>query len=725
MATLNGMSMKQFLKQHGSHFFERGLFAPEGNDGEGRISALEDTYLENLMLNSEMQLAAGIAPGTQANFTDEMLDSASIARVGPIRLMQAIEKKKRMFADSRHVDLYLGADDAYAGIAREFKGKSQDEIRAAVKDKVFHAVLAHELGHSFNLHHNFGGTEDVVNYADGYWELRKADGTVGPRFDDPITQAELDGNIYRYSYSSIMDYSRLTLDFGPGKYDRAAILLGYADKVEMFKNLGGMDPSILNDWSSNDGQIIQFFIDAPRAFHYTEWYRLMGDDVYKAENRVLVDAANVNWDAGISPSDGLYRVPYVFCSPFQSDIGNNCYTRDYGADEYERITHHVQSARTWYITRAFPRFQVGADVSSYIGRTYDRVYGRMKNYNDLYTLYTGLFAQIYTPQQIETFLTDSRTGWGSYTRAQGEALNFLFETIAMPDVTGFERTKDAAGRDVLAKSLFSGAPVETDVANARFFTTSWSDSNFGDDCGMYFYECLNHYGFYMDKVMAMYALSDAQTNFVARDTAEDIREFRISFYDSYPLVIDEFFGALMSQDWAQFAPRWTGSDIALPNWMTGEKPAGEVIDPSTGFTVQLYAAVLGMARFQNNFDKGFLLSTRTWVEGSSFGVNGPYGICEYTDPSGTTYQAIDFPEDKHGGGIAKRMITYANKVKERSSSCGDGGGVCAPGVTAAEKTKADLELVRYSQLLDIMVDLTGYYETYTQQFGPAYDPGQL
>jgi hypothetical protein len=723
LASLNGMSIQEFARTMGPTLYDRGLFSPTGNDGEGRLHSIADTYIEDDLLNPEIQMAAGIMPGAQDHFTEEMLSSASVARVGPIAMMDAIEKKRKYFANVRNVDLFETADDGYFGLAEEWKGKSMEEVREGVKDQIYHAVLTHELGHSFNLHHNFGGTEDAVNYGDDYWKLRAADGSVKPRWLDPPTDAELAGNLYRYAYSSIMDYSRLTLDYGPGKYDRAAILLGYVDKVEAFKNTHGMDLGQMQDWSAQDGQVLTLYTTGPTALHYTTWYNTMGDDLWKKDNRVLVDASDIDWDSGLALSAGLPRVPYIFCSPYQSEIGNNCYTRDYGADEYERIQNHIQGANTWYITRAFPRYQVGATVESYIGRSYDRIYHRLKSYNDLYALYLGLLAQIYTPAQIQAFLTDPTEGWGSYTIAEHDSLNFLLTTIATPDVTGFTPTTDAAGKPVLAKSLFNGAPVNTDPSNARFFTTAWNDTHGGDDCGMYFNECLNHFGFYVDKIMAMAALTDAQTNFVARDTAEDIREFRISWYDTYPGVIDDFFAGLMSQDWEKFAPRWTGTDVVHPDYLLGTMPAGQTLDPSTGFTVQLYAAVLGMARFQNNFDKGYLLSNRMWVEGSAFGVNGRYGVISFRDPgTGTVYQAINFPDDVRGGGVARRMLERANAVLARSSSC---TAACATGVSPDDKAKADVELTQYGQLLDVMVDLTGYYETYTQKFGSAYDPGAL
>lgn len=721
LASLDGKYGSEVIPQLAKFMYDRGMFNGTMDDSDGRLRSLAGSYIEDMLLTPEMKMAAGIMPGSsQGAFTQEFLNNASVARLGPFRVMEALDNRRRYWVNVKNVDLADMADDGYVGLAEQWKGKSREEIRAGVKQDIFHAVLAHELGHSFNLHHNFGGSEDVVNYDPKYWEIRMSDGSVGPRWLDPITENELKSNIYRYAYSSVMDYSRLTLDHGPGRYDAAAILIGYANKVEVFQDISGMDLGMFNEWSTSDGQIIQFYSDRPRSFHYTEWFKRMGTRFYEDSNRVLVDADEVDWkngwDANFRP-----RVPYIFCSPYQSDIGNGCFTRDYGADEYERVRHHIQLANTYYITRAFPRYAVGASMEEYLGRTYGRTYRRLKGYNDYYALLTGIMAPIYTPAQMNAFLTDPYTGWAAYTIAEHEIINFILQTIAMPDVTGFELQTDPAGQQYYATSPFLNAPVKTDVSNARYFTTTWWDPvNGGDICGMYWWECLHHFGFYLDKMMALHALTDAQTYFVARDTAEDIREWRINFFDNYSTVVNRFLGGILAQDWQAFAPRWTGSDVVHPDYGDPTKPlpAGTPIDAATGFTVQLYAAVLGMARLQNNFDKSFLDSTRMWLDGTAFGVTSTHGIVEYVDPnSGKRYRAIDLPE-----GVAARMITRANTVKSRSNSCTSG---CATGLSAAQKAAADGELVRYAQVLDLMVDLTGYYETFTQNYGDPYNPGNL
>ena len=71
----------------------------------------------------------------------------------------------------------------------------------------------------------------------------------------------------------------------------------------------------------------------------------------------------------------------------------------------------------------------------------------------------------------------------------------------------------------------SGGEFETTIENGRYYETAWSYGYNGErDCGYYWYDCLHHMGYYLDKIMAIQALTDSETYFVARATPEDIRE---------------------------------------------------------------------------------------------------------------------------------------------------------------------------------------------------------
>ncbi|MFH0901795.1 MAG: hypothetical protein V2A73_14290 [Pseudomonadota bacterium] len=740
LQSFKGMSLHQLMKDAAPVLHDRGAFNGTYDDSYARLGSLRDTYIENLLLNDEIKMAAGIDPVTPvSSFTEEMLRDASVARVGPVQALATIQRIKDDIAKRGNLDVADTLDDGYWGLAQQYKGIPVEEIRAEIQNDVFHAVLSHELGHTLSLHHNFGATEDAVNYFDKYWEIRSAaaaedKGKVGPRWQDPITDYELENRLFKYGYSSIMDYSRLALDFEPGKYDRAAVTFAYADKIEVYKEIGSVDPEIFEQWSQYDGNVSYLGdevevspgkkIPRPYSYHYTNWWNDMGSKLYDDANRKLVDVSTVtDWTTGIAdvPGEGqFYRVPYIYCSPFESDIGNGCITRDYGADEYERTLFHVQGANTWYVTRAFTRYRVGASPYNYIMRNFERLYGRFKGYNDVYNLQVGFTKALYAqwPEAVDEFLQDSTTGWAGYVLAEQNLLNHLLQTIAMPDVSGFQLHTDPGGQEIYDETMFRFKDnVYTNIVNARYFTTDWRSSE-GEDCGMYFYECLHHFGFYLDKIMAMFTLTDVSTNFVARDASEDIRQFRISFWDDYSTVINDFFGGILSEDYYDFAPR-RGSDgtIRFPNYADPSQPMpeGTPISPATGFTVQLYTAVVGMALLQNNFDKSFLDSSRMWLAGSMAEADNSLGYVEFKYPTnGWTYRALNLPN-----GVGKRMIARAQAMFDRSSLCQTN---CQTVDDPVLKAEADGALKLYVQLLDIMVDLTGFYEVIPQYYGSPFFP---
>ncbi len=710
-----------FIAPYLNDMYQRGIHNGERQLSASRLRALKGTAIEDLLLNKELLLAFGQTPG--AALSDDQKALVSVARGGLGQRLKEQAKLREAFAEARNYYTRDMADDALLGIAKELKGRPAGEVYELLRKTIYTAVLAHEVGHTVGLMHNFGASDDAVNYHDEYWKLRD-DGNVGPRLLDPMTQKEIDGKLYNYGYSSIMDYAgRYTIDGqGIGKYDRAAILYGYANKVEVFKDRGPLPHQWLRDWFERDGELVYFMNTGPQAVHYTTLYKQLGPKLYDRNNRQLVDASALSEDLSTATVNGqaLTRVPYIYCSHSRSNLSDHCLTRDAGADSYERMKNILDDLDTWYIVRNFPRGKVGVDQSQYVGTWYGRIYHRLKSWHDLYGLYADLLPRFYDANVMQQFYADPTNGWGAKTWAVQNAFNQLMKTVMMPDVGSYSRPLLQPDGTALMRTGY-GAPIANiGIDKARYFSTSWSDGT--RQCGYTWWECLHHIGFYLDKVMAIEALSDSETNFVARSTPEDIRQWEVSYYSTFTEQIRKLNTAILSGNFAQVGPYWDNGELKFPNYAGAlSDTRTSPVDPYATFSVQLYWQVLGQARFFDNFDQSFRDDSRLFIRGTGSEPSVPEDeVTTFRDPlTGMRYGALRTASTTG----ARALLDRANKLLATSTYCDSVSRTpsqdddCRNRVPNVPPEMADRELLSTLDLIKVMADLTPI-----MQFGDPRSP---
>ncbi len=137
--------------------------------------------------------------------------------------------------------------------AANVQAERADRMKDYIRRRAQYAVIAHEMGHSIALRHNFVSSSDAWNFRPQYWQLRTNDkklsdkacdpnGTsdgktcVGPRWLDGVSQNETKNMLGMWAQSSTMEYpGEPSQDLlGLGSYDFGAARMFYGDAATVY-----------------------------------------------------------------------------------------------------------------------------------------------------------------------------------------------------------------------------------------------------------------------------------------------------------------------------------------------------------------------------------------------------------------------------------------------------------------------------------------------------------
>jgi hypothetical protein len=563
----------------------------------------------------------------------------------------------------------------------------KDKVFAWAKERFFVGVQSHEFGHSVGLRHNFAGTFDALNFGEEYWQLRTSKGAVtkacaagnqngadcvGPRWNDPLTEDEINGNIGSFASSTVMDYpgdasvDMLLL----GKYDRAAVRFGYAGVVDVWADAGlsvkgqGEGKRKAYEMIGLASQPGLFGVSSlPKSepdasgrstfLHYSQYgseFRLVHDcgagdsatgvkckqpklDVvdYRDMESFVEDPKFPEFSTTSKATDasGRPRHGYLFSSDEYADSGNvPSFRNDAGADPYEQARFLESAFENRYIFDNFRRnrstFNSYGVVSRNQARYLDQLQAMSKTFGYAMVL-EGPDPSAPDPK----LLADGN--YGPLSLAASLAFDLYTRSLLRPEPGKYcspEKDDCYAVQPPGLNDWIFGADTAPSadikynfsipLGQGRFVHNDFDYSqgyNWGD------YQ--KQVGSFYDKAYAFYYIAEAYDTFIANSKEDfiDGRYKNINFATIYPNQVRRLFAQLMTGDASTYAPWSTKSavdapiaDLTYPNFRGDVAPArpasANLIDPSFGFNEQLYAMVWGTVLFPTSYGQDFINDAR-------------------------------------------------------------------------------------------------------------------
>jgi hypothetical protein len=721
-----------------------------------RLEKLRGSQIEAKMITPEMAQMSGFDP--RATVTDEIVKRSSpFGRVSP-RLRKILDKKALQGRAQRHgcrreapdpdhilglahraIKLFGAVNPGDAGAVKD----QHDKIVQWARQNYAIGVFSHEFGHSMGLRHNFAGTFDALNYDTHYWELRTKNGTVtqtcpagnndgenciGPRYTDPITPGEIDGGINGFATSSVMDYpGDQALDmYLIGKYDKAAMRMGYGGTVDVWAGLGSAlsrDPKAYTALGLDDppGLFGVKYFPKPdgtdyQYIHYSQFGQLFGlvDGCHPdpqsptgttcggaaldvVDYRDMKDFLSLTGSADSTlfhavDAQGRVRRGYMFSSDEFADTGNvPSFRYDAGADPYEQIRFLEAAYENRYILDSFRRNRTmfnSFDVSSRVQSHYlDAVQSIAKTFGFAMVLEND------DPTKPDPkLLTDGE--YGPLGIGTSVAFDLFARMLTRPAPGMYCSTSDQNCPGVQPYGLDNNLEVADPAAvmgNGATYDFRVSlgpgrfvhnDFDYGQ--GYWWSDYQTQVGSFYDKTQAIYYLSEAFDDFVsnAQEDFVDGRYKNVNFATIYPDQMRRLFGSLVTGDADVYAPWQDGSAqppgggaaiINYPAWHAsadlGTRPAkARLLDPTFGWNEQLYTMVWGTIFLPTAWTQDFINDARITALASEQITWPAAQTIVFVDPvTNTTYRAHTTGTETLFGltrerTVGARMLDWANTL---------------------------------------------------------------
>ncbi len=637
---------------------------PAGSPFHERYQAqkIRGTWIEQLMLRGTAgdELVAAMSQSDEFKrlapnwMPGDPLPEEAMGLISPANwaygsAMREMEEDRVSFFASRNVLMADFVDESVIGLALEYENETDPErVYLDLRSQIYKATMLHEIGHTVGLRHNFEGSFDATNFHDEYWEQREPSlKNLAEQVDVPgefyqlveeetiVTDAQKIGRMQEYQYSSIMDYGmKFNTDFhGLGKWDHAAVLLGYANAVEVFETPRADVVTRLKDYMLRLGYSPEFDFEDYVAetwenrthpqdphplkhFNYTHMPHFLGG-IEGIRARRVTDYDDLRRLREEGREDVPLEVPYMFCGDEWVSSIMSCNRWDLGANYKEIQSAAISAYYNYYFFTHFRRDSIGFSTAAVQARVFDRYFRLI---SDTYRF--GLWAGVFwgnLPDPALSYL---------WSRSILHGLDTLLNVVSTPEYGTYRLGDDGRyhqwKRDI---ELGAGNVIVPMGTGRRRHTRYFMDEGYN------YFEYPLESGHFWDWQAALIALTESQFSILGVEVDSEFRSFLIPYYLLFPGKLTQWFNAMAMRDPDGYAPRVVNGSL---KWLTDlEDPdEGNVINIRPDFTTQIYSMIFGMQSFQSAYSLHYVDQMQVFRLGGAEEMDpGPeHRLISFSDP---------------------------------------------------------------------------------------------
>jgi hypothetical protein len=670
---------------------------------EGRTAILSDRLINLHGSQIAAPIDAAITAETRADGTQTNASALSSQSTQPSKT-QPVSIAAKSFLDASPIDEVLkdrareqaraarNIDDFEAKLynsqywqywADAFKGYSNAEASMRMQQLYFKSVMTHEVGHAMGLQHNFAGSFDRDNYPDAYFGIARALPLPSyADYDDPANGGNGDGAVTgdeatrwagdlrktrterlkrgagNVMTASVMDYEGDLSNFaGMGRYDAAAVMFAYFDKVEAYT---AANPSQYPGQLSSTAQNASSLQGLQNADSYRRelWTYYAGGEscssdadcpnragsettVYQPITQRCVSnprtpnttgncgdggciCSNFDDDFQSYRAATAYRsstrdpeyapVLYRYCHDNRVDDLSWCTKSDAGESFQEVVDHYRLGWLQRYPQVYFRNYRRSGPTRGYSQST---VIDAVKIYQHLFFRYNFEGAAFRN--------STGPLGYQDQLLASADVLNWLAEIIGAPDVGSYTfDAEEKIYRQTSSDPNQSGADLSLAPGQGFYLWSAYQTGQNG-------FSRLERAGTFLDKVLAIEAL--ARRDWGLSYTIDE--RYFINFYDLFDKEVIDLFGGLILRNPKAYAPRVTFDASGQPVtqyfslYRTGNRGSNEqtytdpAIDGTDSEVLRDVATIQALATFPIFYDTSFEQRLLIFKTGSGDGYKVP------------------------------------------------------------------------------------------------------